>query len=155
MNSYNGFSPNERTKALRWLRAEYAAGRRTPPIVCEVCTQAEGIIEAHSEDYSEPFGPHIGAHGLCYRCHMMLHCRFKNREAWEVYKAHIREGRVFAPLRTRNFYAVLAHIRTMGAAVPYRQREPEAWTFLDTLLTLPPHPLLAVDAKGKTLGPLP
>ena len=33
MNPYNGFDHNQRMKALRWLKAEYAAGRRTPPIV--------------------------------------------------------------------------------------------------------------------------
>ena len=39
-------------RALRWLKGEYAAGRRHPPLVCDACDQDEGPIEAHSEDYS-------------------------------------------------------------------------------------------------------
>ncbi|TPW00438.1 MAG: hypothetical protein USCAAHI_00115 [Beijerinckiaceae bacterium] len=44
MNSYNNFSPAQRMRALRWLRAEYAAGRRHPPLVCDACGQTEGVI---------------------------------------------------------------------------------------------------------------
>jgi hypothetical protein len=44
----------------RWLEREYAAGRRARPIMCDACGQADGPIDAHSEDYSAPFGDHIG-----------------------------------------------------------------------------------------------
>lgn len=52
----------------------------------------------HSEDYSEPFGDNIGEFGLCYLCHMMIHCRFYNRLAWAAYRDTIRSGKVFPPL---------------------------------------------------------
>jgi hypothetical protein len=39
-------------------------------------------IEAHSEDYSEPFGDHIGAYGLCRGCHVMIHRWFQNPADW-------------------------------------------------------------------------
>src|ERR1700737_880157 len=42
-------------------------------------------IEVHSENYSEPFGDHIGEHGLCYRCHQMIHNRFRHAETWAIY----------------------------------------------------------------------
>ena len=70
--SYNGFSAAQRNRAGRWLNAEYAAGRRTRPTRCQACGTTEGV-RGHSEDYSEPFGPHIGAFGLCHRCHLALH----------------------------------------------------------------------------------
>jgi hypothetical protein len=92
LNSYNGFEPGQRYRALRWLKGEVAAGHRRPPEVCEACGQTEGIVEAHSEDYSAPFGDHIGAYGFCYVCHMMLHCRHHDRARWDRYRQIIREG---------------------------------------------------------------
>ena len=65
MNPYNGFSPVQRVQALRWLKGEYAARRRQRPTSCDGCGQTEGIIQAHSEDYGQPFGDHIGAFGFC------------------------------------------------------------------------------------------
>jgi hypothetical protein len=62
--------------------------REPRPIRCDACGQTEGPIDAHSEDYSEPFGDHIGEHALCYRCHMAIHTREKNPEAWAIYKTH-------------------------------------------------------------------
>ena len=106
MNSYNGFSPAQRMKALGWLKKEYAAGRREPPIACDACGQTKGIIEAHSEDYSEPFGDHIGAYGFCFTCHMMLHCRFRAPDAWSAYCAAVNAGSTFPPFFSRNFPAL-------------------------------------------------
>ncbi len=103
MNSYNGFSPRQRYRALDWLKGEYKAGRRHRPTRCDACGQTEGVIEPHSENYSEPFGDHIGAFGLCYRCHLMIHCRFRSKEAWDAYRQAIREGKRFQALYTRSF----------------------------------------------------
>jgi hypothetical protein len=103
-NHYKEFTGPQRTRALRWLNREYAAGRRRRPTVCDGCGQTAGIIEAHSEDYSEPYGDHIGQFGFCYRCHMMLHCRFRDPEAWERYKAAIVGGCRFRPFLTRNWF---------------------------------------------------
>lgn len=107
MNSYNGFSPTQRQRALRWLNGEYAAGRRSRPTSCQACGQTEGLLEAHSEDYSgPPFGANIGQFGLCYRCHMMVHSRFRARRAFELYAHSIDLGRVWPAIETRNWYAV-------------------------------------------------
>ena len=94
MNSYNGYTPQQRTKALKWFRAAQARGEKSRhPESCDICGQTEGHLEWHSEDYSEPFDlDHIGKFGLCYPCHMMIHCRFKNKEAWKVYGESIKEG---------------------------------------------------------------
>ena len=103
MKSYNGFEPRQRLRALAWLKQQYAQGTRTRPIECDACGQTEGIIERHSEDYSEPFGDHIGAYGLCFTCHMFVHCRFRSPAAWLAYCEAVAEGATFPPFHIRNF----------------------------------------------------
>ena len=133
LKTYNGFNHDQRMRALRWLKIEYAAGRRTRPFRCDACGQDEGVIEAHSEDYSEPFGDHIGQNGLCYRCHMMIHNRFKNPEAWTIYKQHIRQGRIFRPIG-RNFHAFCGEtLRAMGRGVAFKQGPARERTLLDDI----------------------
>ena len=86
-------------KGYRWLQGEYAVGPRARPTVCGACGQTEGPIEAHSQSYAAPFGDHIGRFGLCYRCHMAIHTRFNNREAWEAYKLTDLDGPNLPPDR--------------------------------------------------------
>jgi hypothetical protein len=102
LKDYNGFSAAHRWKALRWFKAQ----NRPKPSHCHACGQRAGIIDAHSEDYSEPFGDHIGAFWLCYWCHMMVHCRFKSRRAWAVYTALIRQGKQAPAAMRRDFDAI-------------------------------------------------
>lgn len=104
MKSYNGFSGAQRAKAGRWIRAEIAAGRRSKPTKCCACGQTKGIIHNHQEDYSEPFGDHLFQTPLCYACHMMLHCRFRNREAWRRYRDLVSSGHRFKPFYSPNFH---------------------------------------------------
>lgn len=133
LKTYNGFDHGQRMKGYRWLQGEYAAGRRQRPLRCDACGQTDGPVEAHSEDYSEPFGDHIGRHGLCYRCHMAIHNRFKHPEAWAIYKRHIREGRIFHPIG-KNFPRFAAEtLRRKGEDVPYLQRPARERTLLDEL----------------------
>lgn len=98
MKSYNGFTAGQRMKAYRWLMAAYADGSRQPPTRCDACEQTEGLIQPHSEDYSAPFGDHIGRYGLCYRCHMMLHCRYSAPLAWRTYVTALALGKRFPPI---------------------------------------------------------
>lgn len=55
MNPYNGFTGDQRNRAQRWLNSQWAAGHFPRPAQCCACGQADGIIDAHAEDYSEPF----------------------------------------------------------------------------------------------------
>lgn len=107
MKAYNGFEPAQRYRALNWLKGEYKAGRRRLPTACDCCEQTKGILEHHSEDYSEPFGDHIGEYALCYICHMMIHCRFRNQGKWQEYKRIIASGGNFEPFHIRNFQGFL------------------------------------------------
>lgn len=104
MNSYNGFEPKQRYKALKWFREQQRLGfRPIKPTKCDVCTQTKGALEYHSEDYSDPFGANIGQFGLCYTCHMMIHCRYKSINSWNVYKKALEEKKVFQPFYSRNW----------------------------------------------------
>lgn len=130
MNSYNGFTGSQRAKAAAWLRAQWARGRPRPS-TCSACGQTEGVIDAHAEDYSEPFGDHTDAHPLCYRCHLMLHCRFANDVAWREYVAAVKSGKRFAPCHSRSFGHIRSHLA--GREVPFTQHEPPGPSVFDLL----------------------
>lgn len=132
LKTYNGFDHDARMKGYNWLKAEIAAGRRQVPTECEACGQTEGQIAGHSEDYSEPFGDHIGKIALCYRCHMAVHTRFKNPEAWATYKQHLREGRIFVPITS--FQAFCGQtLNAKGRGVKFKQGPARERTILDDL----------------------
>lgn len=104
MNSYNGFSPAQRYKALAYHKAQIKSGAKAPkPKMCDGCGTERGFLAWHSEDYSEPFGPHIGEYGVCYRCHMHIHCRFKNPKAFAKYAEVIESGYRFVPYISSNW----------------------------------------------------
>jgi len=92
MNSYNGFTPSQRVKAQNWLNKQWASGALARPSKCCACGQTEGIIDAHAEDYSEPFeaGKTDKFH-LCRKCHMQVHRRFANPQSWIRYKASVKQ----------------------------------------------------------------
>jgi hypothetical protein len=94
MNSYNGFSPQQRQDAFNWLKTQ----KRPEPTTCHACSQTEGPIMFHSEDYSAPYGDHIGQYHLCYICHMMVHCRFRAPERWLEYKRAVAQGFRYEPI---------------------------------------------------------
>lgn len=91
-NPYNGFTPNERTTAGNWYVSRKRRGLIPKPTTCHSCLREGGTVNGHSEDYSAPYGDHIGAHHVCYPCHMAIHARFKYPEAWLRYRAAMRAG---------------------------------------------------------------
>ena len=92
MNSYNGFTPSQRVKAQNWLNKQWANGTLARPAKCCACGQTEGLIDAHAEDYSEPFeaGKTDQFH-LCRKCHMHVHRRFANPQSWLRYKESVSQ----------------------------------------------------------------
>ena len=126
---YNGCTPEERTKGGNWYRKNRKAGVIPAPAACCCCGQTVGV-NGHSEDYSEPFGDHIGCFHLCYRCHMAVHCRFRNYEAFKVYRDLIKT-RTFAP--TRDFKRFISDFNSHYKNTPSSPREPVDSTFLDDL----------------------
>lgn len=106
MNHYNGFSPAQRNKAQAWLNKQWSIGSFARPMSCCACTQDKGIIDAHAEDYSEPFAQgKTDQYHLCFRCHMAVHCRFRNPDAYVKYAQEVYAGTVYKPFYTRDFFA--------------------------------------------------
>ena len=68
------------------------------------------MIDAHAEDYSRPFAAgKTDEYHLCFTCHMMVHCRFRNPTAWTRYREIIAGGGRFAPFYRRDFGTVAKH----------------------------------------------
>lgn len=112
MKSYNGFSVAQRRKAQVWLNRQWRSGTLTRPSVCQACGQDQGIIDAHAEDYSEPFAAgKTDQFHLCFKCHMMVHCRFSNPDKWRWYKAMVASGIKFEPYYKRDFGRFASELR--------------------------------------------
>jgi hypothetical protein len=92
VKDYNGFSAKEREDAYEWLKEQWRLGKRPKPEKCCACGQTEGVLMAHSEDYSKPYGDNIDRYPLCYICHMMVHCRFRNPEKFAAYAKIVSAG---------------------------------------------------------------
>lgn len=105
MKSYNGFTGLQRERSTRWINKQIALGLATKPTVCCACSQDQGVLDWHAEDYSEPFGAHLFKFPLCFACHMMVHCRFDACERWGQYRRLIARGWRSEPYMTRGFGA--------------------------------------------------
>lgn len=88
MRSYNGHSPEKRTRVGTWLADQWNRGILPRPDHCEACLRTDGVFHGHCEDYDRPtdYIP------LCNVCHLMLHCRFRNLGRWHQYRNLVRDG---------------------------------------------------------------
>lgn len=93
-NGYNGFTRRMRRRAHQWLNKQ----NRPKPLYCMACGQREGILLLHTEDYSPPFGEHIGKYKLCYSCHNLLLLRLTLPENFRDYKNKIANGCIYLPI---------------------------------------------------------
>jgi len=113
LGPYNGFTPHQRNKAQKWLNQQWASFRLSKPTVCCACGQDEGVMDAHAEDYSEPFqAGKTDAFHLCFRCHMMVHCRHRDKLGWMNYKQAIKSGIIFEPFFRRDWDKFKSHMET-------------------------------------------
>lgn len=92
--SYNGFDAEQRTRADAWYNQQKADGAIVVAAMCCTCSSRDRV-NGHTEDYSEPFGAHIGAFDLCWICHMMVHCRHRNPRRWAQYINVLEAGWYF------------------------------------------------------------
>lgn len=119
-NSYNGFTWTERQRAYNWLKQEWVAGRRLKVGPrCDACEQTAGYLMAHSEDYSAPYGSHIGQWTLCYWCHMLIHCRFRAVQVFGDYVAILEGGERFVNLPRAQWGTVQSYLA--GRLTPPRE----------------------------------
>ena len=105
MVTWQGWTDKQRNASARQTREAIKAGKiAAKPSECKFCGQTEGILEWHNPDYSDPVKY---LQGLCYRCHMVLHCEHLNPQSAKEYWDEIRRGKRYTPLITRNIGAVM------------------------------------------------
>jgi hypothetical protein len=94
MQSYNGYSPQERARKVRAVfnaMLDDQIGEPWPP--CALCGDPWVTCDFHSEDYSQPYRFRPPAmYSVFTSCHSRLHSRFSRPDRWEAFKAHIRRG---------------------------------------------------------------
>jgi hypothetical protein len=81
-------------------------GRLPAPLPALPAARRLSPLMQHAEDYSEPFrkGVTDGFH-LCFICHMMVHCRHRNQDAWRLYRHRVESGGRAFPVGGRHFPA--------------------------------------------------
>ena len=105
MNSYNGFTSEQREKKQRELNKLIKKGI-VPKASgnCMMCNDPDAKVEYHDENYGEPYSwevPHT--YILCQHCHRhKLHKRFDKPLMWKSFKAHVRRGGYGSDLKDRN-----------------------------------------------------
>lgn len=110
MKSYNGFTPEQRMHGDKIIKRAIAEGK-LPPLSetkCILCGQDKGIRHYHCEDYSEDkilddVVP------VCWRCHMMIHSRFRNRKAFDIYMEEVKGGKTYPPVFRHDFKILDEH----------------------------------------------
>jgi hypothetical protein len=94
-NPYNGYSGKERdekeAERARLLQSGDLQMRHT---ACELCGDPDTPTKPHVEDYSKPYLWEPPAeYMVCDTCeHDMLQKRFRNKDRWDSFKAHVRRG---------------------------------------------------------------
>jgi hypothetical protein len=105
----------------RKVSALVASGEFQRPPVCVGCgaTAEEGFhMQAHNEDYHHP----LRCVGICFSCHMAIHHRFKDLEAWRIYRDLAANGH--QPFKGRDYWGWLRHwtsLKKLPAPSPVRK----------------------------------
>jgi hypothetical protein len=99
MNSYNGFTGEQREQGNKIIKKAIKDGILKPltEVECLYCKQKEGIRHYHNEDYT-PENIISDAIPVCWRCHMMIHKRFRHPKSYEKYFAEIKKGKQYPPV---------------------------------------------------------
>jgi len=104
MKSYNGFSPQERIAGDKIIKQAIKDGvlESLDKAVCVTCGQDKGIRHYHCEDYS-PQNIIADSKCMCWRCHMILHSRFRFPKQAKKYFEEVKQGKRYAPVYRNNF----------------------------------------------------
>jgi len=95
------FSGELREEAQKKINAAIRSGKLPSPSTqpCEYCSQDQGIRQWHNEDYDKP----LEVICLCWRCHMMLHSRFRAPAQFEAYLDGLAQGKKWPPVFSNDF----------------------------------------------------
>lgn len=125
LGKYNGFSGYEREKGDRILKEAIAQGVIPSPMTqpCCICGQDQGIRHYHCENYSPSLIVN-NARVLCWRCHMMLHSRFRDSETTAKYFINVVIYKMKYPPVFHHDFKVLDAMRQELQQPPQRTDEP-------------------------------
>ncbi|GHU51714.1 hypothetical protein AGMMS49975_06030 [Clostridia bacterium] len=101
---YNGFSPAQREQGNKWVHDAVDSNELVPlsECACHYCGQDEGIRHYHCEDYSTKETVVGGSVPVCWRCHMMIHRRFRHPKSYEKYFEEVKSGKRYPPIYKQN-----------------------------------------------------
>ena len=109
MKYYNGFSPSQREHANDVQKEAIRNGIIPKPTDCRcvICGQDKGIRHYHNEDYSED-KILSDARVVCWRCHMMIHTRFRHPLSFAKYMIDVSlYKKCFPPVYVPNDWDIL------------------------------------------------
>lgn len=115
MKNYGKWTAAQRYKSLGMEKKLIGMGKLQPACKCRFCGQEKGILHTHDMNYDvnlEIFPKMIDGTAtqdeiekvnevrvpLCWRCHMMLHGRFKHPKSYEKYMEEVKGGKMYAPV---------------------------------------------------------
>lgn len=123
MRNYKKWSAKQRQESLKLTNKAKKMGWIQNPRKCNRCGQDKGILHLHNEDYdvtyntlSEVFNrfpisitkeelDNVNSvlEEICWRCHMMHHSAYRNREAVKKYFEEVKQGKMYEPVYKHNF----------------------------------------------------
>lgn len=133
MNSYNGFTGHQREQGDKLLKEAIAKGIIPDPMTqpCFICGQNEGIRHYHNEDYS-PENIIENARCVCWRCHMMIHSRFRNPEAVAQYFIGVvLYGKKYPPVFRHDFKIIDDMNQQLTTEKKIRHKQPDLFDTKD------------------------
>lgn len=126
MNNFKKWSGAEREKSLKLTNKAKALGLLQPAEKCRVCGQTKGILQIHNKNYDVTLAyvpkmldgtatqEEIDAVKevlvpLCWRCHMMYHSYYRNKEAVKRYFEEVKNGKMYPPVFKHDFAILREH----------------------------------------------
>ena len=109
LKPYNGFNGDQRERGDQILKQAIAEGIIPPPSSqpCVLCGKDKGIRHYHNEDYREE-NVVADAKVVCWRCHMMIHTRFRHPLSFGKYMIDVTlNHKRFAPVFRGNAWEEL------------------------------------------------
>jgi len=123
MRNYKKWSAETRKASLKLTKKARKMGWIQNPKKCNRCGQTEGILHLHNEDYDvtlntltevfnrfpifitsdELVAVNNALEEICWRCHMMHHSKYRNKQAVENYFSEIAKGVQYPPVYRHDF----------------------------------------------------
>lgn len=123
---YKKWSGQERQKSLALFNKAKKMGLISEPTKCRVCGQEKGILHTHNKDYDvtlEILPKMIEGVAtaeevekvndvlvpICWRCHMVYHSYYRNKDAYKRYFDEVKSGKMYPPVYKHDFNILKEH----------------------------------------------